>query len=348
MAGQTTSLKTLAVLVLIAGAIAAAEPAPGEPVRYEYSQQAMGVRFRMVLYASDKQAANSAAAAAFARVRSLDRTLSDYDSASELMRLCASAEPGRPMPAGEDLRRVLTRSLAVSRESGGAFDVTVGPLTRLWRRARRRKRLPSTRRLRQAREAVGWRHVQVDERSGTVTLARKGMRLDLGGIAKGYAVDAALEVLKQQGVPCALVDGSGDIVVGKPPPGRTGWTIGVAALRRPDHPPTRFLCLANAAVATSGDAYQAVEIKGVRYSHLLDPKTGLGLTTRSSVTVVAADATTADALASAVSVLGFDRGMQLVDRTRGVEALLVTLRDGRLHVARSKRWLDRARADGTR
>ena len=332
------------ILLIAVQVVPATIARTAELTRYQFSRRAMGVRFEIVLYASKRNTANTAANAALERIVALEKVCSDYDAKSELMTLCARSHPGQPMRASGDLRRVLLRSLEVSRSSQGAFDVTVGPLTKLWRRARRRKQLPAVARLADAQRRVGYRFLSVDEKAGTLTLARQGMRLDLGGIAKGYAVDQALIVLGQHGITRALVDGSGDIALGDPPPGRNGWKVAVASLRDPEAKPTRFLSLANAAVATSGDAYQAVKIGGRRFSHILDPRTGLGLTTASSVTVVARDGATADALASAISVLGPQQGIALAERSRNVEALSVTIENGRQRVVHSRGWKDSATA----
>ena len=130
--------------------------------------------------------------------------------------------------------------------------------------------------------------LRLDKVARTCTLTKPKMKLDLGGIAKGYAADQALAVLKSQGVVSALVDASGDLAIGAAPPGQQGWKIGIAPLEA-GSPPSRFLMLAECGVATSGDAWQFVEIDGHRYSHIIDPHTGIGLTTRSSVTVIAPD-----------------------------------------------------------
>jgi len=316
-----------------------------EPLtRFEFRRKAMGVDFTVVLYGAKKGAANTAAEAALDRVTQLDAICSDYKATSELRRLCAEAKPGQAMPVSVDLARVLERSQQVSKLSGGAFDVTVGPLTKLWRRARRQKKLPPADRLNQARSLVGYRLVSVDGRARQVTLKRAGMRLDLGGIAKGYAVDRAMEILAHHGFTRSMVDGSGDLAVGDPPPGRAGWKVAVASLENPDRRSVEVLELANTAIATSGDAFQSVTIDGTRYSHILDPRTGLGLTSSSSVTVLAADATTADAMASAVSVMGPVAGQRLVAGTRGVESLFVTRTKNRLKIHRSKGWPGRSPA----
>lgn len=310
-----------------AGADRQAAEATGEAElqRYEFVERQMGVPFRIALYAPDEAAANAAARAAYRRVKFLNGLLSDYEPDSELMRLCRTSGPGRPVVVSPELHHVLLRSVALSRQTDGAFDVTVGPLVQLWRQARRNRTLPDADRLAAARQLVGYRQIRIDRKDRTVELLQAGMRLDLGGIAKGYAADEALAVLQAHGVTRALVDAGGDMMLGDPPPGTDGWRIGVASLTQPDEAPDRVLLLKNIAVATSGDAYQFVEIDGRRYSHLIDPRTGLGLTTPSSVTVVASDGLTADSLASAVSVLGPQRGLKLIESIDNAAALVVVL-----------------------
>lgn len=264
---------------------------------------------------------------AFARFKELDRKLSDYDPESELMVLCREAVSGQPQPVSEDLFTVLQRAEEVSRQTSGAFDVTIGPLTDLWRKARRRHQLPPDGQRLSALSHVGWEDVVLGEDAPTVDLTQPGMQLDLGGIAKGYAADEALKVMAEAGVPIALVDAGGDLVAGDPPPGEKFWRVGVAPLDAPRGTPERFLRLTNAAAATSGDASQHIEVEGVRYSHIVDPQTGIGVTTPSSVTVIADDAMTADALASALSVLGPKRGIALADEMPGIEAYILTRND---------------------
>ena len=179
--------------------------------------------------------------------------------------------------------------------------------------------------MRQAQAAVGYRSIVVDQQRRSAQLLKPDMRLDLGGIAKGYAVDQALQELKQLGIDRAIVNASGDMAASGPPPGKPGWLVGVAPLEA-SAPPSVFGSLTHQAIATSGDAFQYVDIDGVRYSHIVDPRTGLGLTERSSVSILASNCTDADALASAVSVLGPDRGMALVENTPETEAMIVTQR----------------------
>jgi thiamine biosynthesis lipoprotein len=308
-------------VVFLGGTVSAPADEPAVR-RFEFAEPHMGVSFKLVLYAADETLANRAARAAFDRVAALDRMMSDYDSASELSRLSATAPASESVAVSPELWVVLERGQRLARETDGAFDVTVGSLTRLWRRARRQQEMPSKERLAEALVATGYKNLKLDRQRRAVQLLRGGMRLDLGGIAKGYAGDEALAVLKKHGVTRAMVAASGDIAVGDPPIGERGWRIAVGALD-PKEKPSRFLRLANCGVSTSGDAFQFVVIDGRRYSHIVDPRTGLGLTQRASATVIAADAMSADGFATAVTVLGPKAGIEFAKKQRGVEALVV-------------------------
>lgn len=326
----------LALMVIALGRVSSQADTVPTPRRFEFQQTHMGAPVKITLYASDERSANRAAEAAFARFAELDQIMSDYKPDSELSRLSATAGSGRAVAVSDDLWKVFDRSRQVSEASDGAFDITVGPYVRLWRRARRSKEFPPEQRLIEARRAVGRQHLRLDGQRHTAQLLAPGMRLDLGGIAAGYAVDEALAVLAVHGVKRALIDASGDIGVGDAPPGEQGWKIGIAPLD-PAGPPSRHVVLRNAAVTTSGDAFQHVVIGGRRYSHIVDPRTGLGLTEPSSVCVVAADCITADSLATAVSVMGPQRGLELIDRTPRAAALIVRDENGRVETYVSKR-----------
>ncbi len=307
--------------------------------RFQFTQNRMAVPVRLVLYAADAATANRAAEAVYQKFSHFNQVFSDYDRDSELRRLCRTAGEGGAVPVSDDLWRVMNHAQRLARQTDGAFDVTVGPVVRLWRRARRRSTLPKADRLAEARALVGYDLVELDAEQQAITLKKADMRLDLGGIAKGYAIDAGLEILKEKGISRALIDAGGDIGLGDPPPGAQGWIIGVSPLE-PEGKPSTYLCLSNRAVATSGDTWQFVEIDGRRYSHLVDPRTGVGLTDHSSVTVVADDCTTADATASAVSVLGPRKGMELVESTPGAAALIVRAPEDEVETYRSENWDD--------
>jgi thiamine biosynthesis lipoprotein len=326
--------------LLVALTIAAAAPpvvADTPLARYEFTQVQMGVLFKLVFYAESETAANGAAQVAFSRVEQLNNVLSDYDSQSELSRLSRTGPASAAVRVSDDLWHVLEHSQNLSERSNGAFDVTVGPLTKLWRRARRNGQLPAPDQLAAARKAVGNRFVRLNPQDRSVQLLAPEMRLDLGGIGIGYAVDEALAVLRNHGIRRAMLDASGDIGLGDPPPGETGWKIGIAPLQ-PEAPPSRYLTVANCAVTTAGDAFQYVEIDGVRYSHILDPRTGLGLTNRSAVTVIAPTCTAADSLDTAVSVLGPQRGLALIEATCGAAVLIMHEVNGKVETIESRRF----------
>jgi thiamine biosynthesis lipoprotein len=298
----------------------------------------MGTLFTITLYAPDKIIAHSAAQAAFQRVAALDEIMSDYQADSELMKLCDSP-PGQPVRVSPELFEVIQQSQKFSALSDGAFDITVGPIVRLWRFARKKKVLPTLADLNQARALLGYTKLRLDIKARTVTLLQPNMRLDLGGIAKGFAADQALAVLKGRGLPRALVAASGDIAVGDPPPGQPGWRVSISAIDLRTNETTSSVLLRNAGISTSGDTEQFTEINGVRYSHIVNPTTGLGLTNRIQVSIVAPDATTTDALATAVSVMGVARGLALIDSLPHTAAMIVTKNDnGQLRAFTSRRF----------
>jgi thiamine biosynthesis lipoprotein len=292
----------------------------GQLQRFEFTSVEMGMDFRIVLYASDSLQAEQAASAGFDRIRALNTIFSDYEDDSELTQLSRSSGSGRAVALSPELWDVLSQAQALAAQTQGAFDVTVGPYTSLWRRARRRLEFPRSDLLDLARQRVGYAKLHLDPARRTATLAVPRMRLDLGGIAKGYAMDEALQTLTDLGIRSALVSGGGDLVVSDPPPGRRAWRIGLAPLNEPNGAPTEFLQVSRKAVATSGDLFQFVEIDGRRYSHIVDPRTGIGLTNRSLVTVVAGRSAVADSLATAIAVMDAKPGLELVEQRPGVEA----------------------------
>ena len=237
-----------------------------------------------------------------------------------------------------ELFDVLEQAQKFSALSDGAFDVTVGPLVRLWRFTRKKKTLPTPAEVHEAASSVGYEKLRLDRKARTVTLLAPNMRLDLGGIAKGYAADQALAILKGRGCARALVAASGDIAVGDPPPGQRGWRVSIASMDARTNETTSSVLLRDAGISTSGDTEQFAEIDGVRYSHIVNPRTGVGLTNRIQVTIIAPNATTTDALATGVSVLGPVRGLALVDSVPRTAALIVTKSDGDTRVLASRRF----------
>ena len=337
-------LARAALLAALSLGCAGREPAPSLQ-RYEFEAPKMGTTFRLVFYAMSKAEADAASAAAFLRIDNLEANLSDFRPDSEIsgLKRLAARGPTGPIAISGELHTILNVAQRVAEESDGAFDVTVAPLVELWRTAQRREKLPRDSELEAARAHVGFRKILLDER-GAVSFTEGGVRLDLGGIAKGYAADATLELLAKRGITQALVAAGGDVAVNDPPPGETGWRVELAEFD--DDPayepkpgteksPRTVLSLAHAAVSTSGDRWRFVEIGGVRYSHVVDPATGIGLTRRVLATVVAPDGTTADALTKVVSLFEPARALAFVAKQKRVETRIVTLENGVPHVCTS-------------
>lgn len=259
-------------LCLLASSLSAEE-------RIEAFQTCMGTQFRVTVLAPSHRIreAQQAIAKAFQRAAELDAKLSDYRPDSELNQLCRV----RSMQVSDDLRRVLDYSLRVAKETAGAFDITLGPMIRRWRDARRTRVLPIT-----VKSPKG----EITLTGNKATLSQPDMQLDLGGIAKGFAAEQMLVVLRTAGFPRVLVAAGGDLAVGE-----GQWRIEIGATGRTE-------TLENCFVSTSGDESQFVEIGGIRYSHIVDPRTGLGLTNSKPVTIVATLGMEADALATALQV----------------------------------------------
>jgi thiamine biosynthesis lipoprotein len=271
--------------------------------RFEYSEAHMGVRARVVLYAETEAQARAAARAAFERIAEVEQAISSWRAESELARLVrgnTGEQAGQPWHVGGDLLGVLSLANGFAQLTDGAFDVTGAPVYRLWKEARRSGEWPEERALQEALERVGRDRLTVDPRARTVALAA-GTELDLGGIGKGYACDQAFALLRRLGHPHALVELGGDLFCGSAPPGAGGWRIAAGASGADgEH---AILELVDRGVATSGDSEQFIERDGVRYSHIVDPRNGWPVNHGRRVTIVAESASTADALASACSVL---------------------------------------------
>jgi FAD:protein FMN transferase len=311
--------------------------AAGEALqRFVFEKAEMGMPFRITLYAPDEAAAREAVDAAFARVAGMNAVFSDYEPESEVSRL--SRTHNEWVPVSTELWRVLEHGQKLAEKTGGAFDITIGPLVNTWRRARRNREMPDLDLLAEMKGRIGWRKLDLDPERKAARLLAPDMRIDLGGIAKGYAVDAALAVVMKRGLTRALVAGSGDMAAGDPPPGQPGWKIEVAELDVPGGPKAQVVLLNHSAIATSGDSFQHVEIDGIRYSHIVDPHTGVGLNDHSLVTILAPTCAEADSLDTTISVLGPERGMKLIEESAGVAARIVRKPKDTVEVLYSSRW----------
>jgi thiamine biosynthesis lipoprotein len=305
--------------------------------RYEAVEPHMGTLVRITLYAPNERVAQRAFGAAFDRIRALDGILSDYRPDSELNHVSKIAV-GRAVPVSDDLFAVLARSQELAEATGGAFDITQAPVIRLWREARNSGRVPDSAAVREAATRSGFRKMHLDAGRRTVMFDTAGMALDAGAIGKGYAASEAIEVLDGLGVPSALVALSGDLAFSDPPPGQRGWRIGVHSGDPSIVGVPRVLELTDAAVSTSGSSEQHLEIDGRRYSHIIDPSSGMGLVDDITVTVIARHGLDADGLDTAISVLGADRGLALIESRPGASALIIRRTTAGATVVKSSRF----------
>jgi FAD:protein FMN transferase len=290
--------------------------------RYEAVEPHMGTLARITVHAASEAAARRAFRAGFDRLRELDATLSDYKADSELNRVAAVAVR-RPTVVSRDLFAVLSAAQDLAVATGGGFDVTQAPVIRLWREARKAHRLPDAAALHEAAGRTGYRSLRLDRSRRTLELDKERMALDVGGIAKGYAASEALAALGGLGIRSAMVAVSGDLAFSGAPPGTRGWRIGLHDVTGEPSGVPAVIELANAAVSTAGPAEQHLDVNGRRYSHIVDPSTRMGLTDDLTVTVVATHGLAADGLDTAISVIGVERGLALIDSREDAVALMV-------------------------
>lgn len=268
--------------------------------RLEFTRPQMGTTFKVVVISQDSLKARLAVEAAFLWLDSLNSQLSDYLPHSELSLIMRRSGSNSLLPVSSELLEVLTEARLIAEASGGAFDPTIGPLSQVWRRSFQRGEFPEFERIAEARLRVDYQSLVLVPDSVGIKLLLNDMQLDLGGIAKGYAAEKLVDRLMKTGFPHVMVDAGGDIAMGYPPPGKPGWKI------LPLWPDEELepIYISNTAIATSGDSYQFLEWEGQRYSHIIDPRSGYGISRQRLVTVQTPSGTHADALASLVSVMG--------------------------------------------
>jgi thiamine biosynthesis lipoprotein len=279
--------------------------------RFSFEQPLMGTLFKITCYAPNKTLAEKVAKEAFTEAEKINELGSDYIADSELLVL--SKKPiDAPIAVSPLLYQLVSEAKQMAELTDGAYDPTIGPLSKLWRESRRRHVLPTDAVLASAKASTGHQHLICDSSSKSLIMKKAGMRLDLGGIAKGQAADAMLAVFVRYDLPSTSITAGGDVRLGNPPPGAKGWQVGVRTFDK--NKETATLTLANCAVSTSGDLQQSIEINGVHYAHIIDPATGLGLSKPVAATVIAPTATQSDALATACCVLTPDAAKKLISR----------------------------------
>ena len=316
-------------LGLLLGWILAVLPAFSQK-KYSFVRRAMGSPFTITIATDDSLGAARAASNAYGLVDSLNHILSDYIDSSEINRLSATSGQGRYVPVSASLFDILDRAQTAARLTDGGYDITIGPVVRLWRKARKTGIPPVRREIAAALQHCGYRYLHLDTANRSVWLEKAGMQLDVGGLGKGFVAQAVLDRLRSAGFIQTMVNAGGKIVTGPPPAGQSGWIIGINAPGEKEQLLPIYLSLDKMSVATSGDIYQFMEWKGRRYSHIIDPHTGLGLTRRRNVTAIAADGTTADWLATACSILSYRRSLRLIRNFPGAALLVTEKRQGKI------------------
>ena len=277
-------------------------------MRFEHQFPVMGVVAKLIAYADNRADFDTAVKLAITASNDLESIFSNYSTESECEKLCLSAPHSIPENVSDELFEVLSASQRLNKLTDGAFDPTMGAATFKWRMARKRNRLPSAKTISKAMNFSGWSHLTLDSENKSVAVQIKGLRFDFGGIAKGYAADKVIAIFREQGIDSALVDFGGDIVVGKRPPDSRGWKIKIQSSSTTD----QVLLLENCAVATSGDLEQHLTKNNIKYSHIIDPRTGKAIENSCGVTVISETGMVADAVASAICVLGPAAGMRTI------------------------------------
>jgi thiamine biosynthesis lipoprotein len=301
----------------------------GDDGRVQVDRQwpVMGTFLTVSAYAPDSAAALAAVAAAGRAVFRVDSLMSTWKPESEISRLNAAAGAGTWVPLSAETLQVLLASAAVARASGGAFDVTVGPLMHAWGFRGGEPGLPAAPAFDSARALVGQHYLEIDSAGARARLNRAGAAVDLGAIAKGYALDLAGAAMRRAGAGAGLVDLGGNVLAfGPPPGGRKQWTVGILDPRDPAGTIGRIR-LREGSVATSGDYEQFFEAGGVRYSHIMDPRTGAPARGTLQVTVAAPTGLQADGLSTALFVLGPDAGRALLEHPWAGRSTAVWVRD---------------------
>ncbi|HET6723352.1 MAG TPA: FAD:protein FMN transferase [Chitinophagaceae bacterium] len=302
--------------------------------RFEFSENKMGSPFGIIFYHTDSAEAAQIAKECFSIVDSLNKIFSDYDSESEVSKLGLQTNH-TDIKVSDELFAMILRSKDAWARSGKTFDITIGTLTRLWRKVKKEDRFPSQAEIKAAKESTGFENLTINERSKTISFKKPGMGLDFGGIVPGYASQRVIDFLKTKNINIALVDASGDIVTGDAPPEKNGWIIGINLPESENQVWDKKLELKNFAVSTSGDVYRYIVHEGKKYSHIIDPRTGYGVTSQRNVTVITKFGADADWLATACSILPIKKALALAKKEHAA-VFIATLNKDKVVTYKSK------------
>jgi thiamine biosynthesis lipoprotein len=288
--------------------------------RFQFTENKMGSPFNLIFYHPDSMEAAAIAKECFLIIDTLNNIFSDYTPESEVGKL-ATQTSYSSFKLSDELFAMVLISHDAWKRSGKTFDITIGSLTHLWRSAKAEKRFPSGKEIEEAKHSSGLDNLVIYIKQKKISFLQQGMRFDFGGIVKGYAAQKIIDHLKTKGISIALADAGGDIVMSDPPPGKNGWNIAINLPEQENELMDQQLELKNCAVATSGDVYKYIRHNGKKYSHIIDPRTGYGVTSQRNVTVIAKDGATADWLATACSILPVEKALALAKKENA--ALLI-------------------------
>jgi FAD:protein FMN transferase len=303
--------------------------------RFQFSENKMGSPFDIIFYHTDSAEAVSISKECFDLVDSLNNIFSDYSSSSEVGRLASMTV--KDQKVSNELFELILLSKQAWKRSGKTFDVTIGAITQIWRKVKKENRFLNDSEIKTAREQTGFENLIINKRAKTISFKKTGIRFDFGGIVPGYAAQKVIDLLKNKNISSALVDASGDIVVSDPPPGKNGWTIAINLPESENEMWDKKLLLKNFAVSTSGDVYRYMIHEGKKYSHIINPRTGYGVTSQRNVTVIAQDGTTADWLATACSILPIKKALKLAKKEHAV-VFIATLVSEKIVTHKSKNF----------
>lgn len=304
--------------------------------RFEFSKNKMGSSFNLIFYHTDSIEAIRLAGECFSLADSLNNIFSDYSTESEVSKLALQRNKN-DLKISDELFKMIPASKEAWKRSKKTFDITIGPLTQLWRKTKNDKRFPDSAEIIKAKQSTGFENLIINEKSKTISFKKPGMRFDFGGIVKGYAAQRVIDLLKTKNVTIALADAGGDIAMSNPPPGKDGWIVGINVPESESELWDKKLELKNCAVATSGDVYRYTIHDGKKYSHIIDPRTGYGITSQRNVTVIAKDGTTADWLATACSILPIEKALALAKKENAA-LFIATLKNEKIIVHKSENF----------
>jgi len=305
--------------------------------RFHFTENKMGSPFRLIFYHTDSAGATTIAKECFAIVDSLNDIFSDYSSTSEVGRL--AQHPAGPCKISDELISMINQSRQAWEDSHKTFDVTIGSLTQLWRTKRKENVFPDNSEIKNAKRSTGFENLVINPQEKTILVKKQGIRFDFGGIVKGYAAQKMIDFLKTKNINIALADAGGDIAMGDSPPGKKGWSVSINLPERETKTWDKKLIVKNCAVATSGDAYNFISHNGKRYSHIIDPRTGYGVTAQRNVTVIAKDGATADWLATACSILSIRKAITLAKKENAA-LFIATLKNEKITIDKSGNFDD--------